>query len=705
MIPEDGSAYVTPAKELSSAFPNWRVVPQKLENVVCSPFCHPLASTGENIQTTPTATSASWSKSAYQSALDLHERLRACTDPSISPMITSALHDLDMAYRLYGPHCMVGSYNGGKDACVIFHLMRAAHANYCREMQTMNNDNSSDESSDVDHDTENSFMIPRPRVIYFQHADEFPEVLSLLDDTVAIYDAEMLAFKEGVSFGEGLKYLVERNFPPAKNGLSYYTTNTATPLPPPHPLAFILGTRKNDPNAGSQGIYAPSSHYMPPFLRVNPVLNWNYGHVWHFLRTFDLPYCSLYDEGFTSLGTVKDTLPCPALKKDEGGKNGEYWPAYMLKEWDLERAGRIKKPKKGTTTKNEGNPTAEEDGKSHDTRVDKVTMSQTSSTVSLTAQDKPDMPAAARSSSYSPPTVALVVIGDELLKGKTPDSNIIAAARALRSYNITLSRVSIISDDGQDIVDEIIRVSKEVDILVTSGGVGPTHDDVTIKSVAEALGLDMEIHHEMAELLHVKMCNGTHEDVKSESKEDIFARLPEGLRKMATLPSAAKLQYLADNGNKEEWPILQCKNIFILPGVPTFFQKKIQSIAAHLYSLGDRSSANSELESEQSTQLNRQFSTTPPLRTGTYRMILSIEENAIVEALNAAVAKNPLVSFGSYPLVDHPEYKTIITLEGRSCEEGDEMDESVKLALEDLKSRLPEEGILCVDNCDHLDVA
>ena len=90
------------------------------------------------------------------------------------------------------------------------------------------------------------------------------------------------------------------------------------------------------------------------------------------------------------------------------------------------------------------------------------------------------------------------MIGDELLKGMTPDSNIISAAKALRSNNITLSRVSIISDDRQDIIDEVQRFTKEVDVIITSGGVGPTHDDVTIKSVAEALGLDLVLNDEMA---------------------------------------------------------------------------------------------------------------------------------------------------------------------------------------------------------------
>ena len=144
---------------------------------------------------------------------------------------------------------MVGSYNGGKDAVVIFHLMRAVHAHYCNELSKL------DDHDDDDHDQASTRMIPRPRAIYFQHPDEFPEVLGLLDDTVELFDVDMLAFKEGVTFGEGLKHLVERNISPGKDGLSFYGSSnggheqsgsSSSPLPPPHPLAFVLGTRKDE---------------------------------------------------------------------------------------------------------------------------------------------------------------------------------------------------------------------------------------------------------------------------------------------------------------------------------------------------------------------------------------------------------------------------------------------------------------------------
>ena len=80
---------------------------------------------------------------------------------------------------------------------------------------------------------------------------------------------------------------------------------------------------------------------MPPFMRINPVLDWSYGHIWHFLRLYQLPYCGLYDLGYTSLGKVGNTDRCPSLKK--AGTEDEYWPAYMLVDWCKEREGREKK--------------------------------------------------------------------------------------------------------------------------------------------------------------------------------------------------------------------------------------------------------------------------------------------------------------------------------------------------------------------------
>ncbi|KAL7528624.1 hypothetical protein ACHAWF_002631, partial [Thalassiosira exigua] len=707
---DGGGGRSPPPPPAAALRPNWRVVDVLADGErgpgPGTPFCHrrppalpPPPGADASASSPPGASSSSaaaapWSERSLAEALDLYERLRSCDDPYLAPAVASALRDLDMAYRLYGPYCVVGSYNGGKDAVVIFHLMRAAHAHYCDEMRReAEGEGGEGGGGDV------GMLTPRPRVIYFQHRDEFPEILSLLEDTVASYDADMLAFEEGTSFGDGLKFLVERNFCPGKDGASRSSGGTVEgsserpSLPPPHPLAFVLGTRKDDPNAGSQGVYAPSSHYMPPFLRVNPILDWTYGQVWHFLRSFDLPYCSLYDDGYTSLGTVKDTLPCPALRKGDGG----HWPAYMLRDWDMERAGRIDKKKKAKGDGAESKTSAKEGGttKGDPSGAVDATMSQTSSTISMPASDSSggklpstmsrilnvdDSDAASNLAETSPeatsapfpsrPSVGLVVIGDELLKGMTPDSNIVAAAKALRANGVSLARVSIIPDDGREIVDEVRRFREEVDVVITSGGVGPTHDDVTIKSVAEALDLDLELHCEMAELLIEKMGSkdnaGGVESVDGKEvdrRTSLVRQMSKGQRKMSWLPRSSVLQYLTDDS--EEWPVLRCQNIFILPGVPTYFEKNINQLAAHLPTAsstfppsGGAQEDDVGLSVDDPQTEKERSQVTPPPRSDTFRVVLSLDEDAIVAALNASVAAHPHVSFGSYPIVDDPQCKT-----------------------------------------------
>jgi len=222
------------------------------------------------------------------------------------------------------------------------------------------------------------------------------------------------------------------------------------------------------------------------------------------------------------------------------------------------------------------------------------------------------------------------------------------------------------------------RLQIEVDAVITSGGVGPTHDDITIKSVAEALGKAMEYHEAMGQLLREKM--GT----------ELDKELTEAQLKMATLPSGSKLRYLSEDPN--DWPVLQCRNIFVLPGVPEFFEKKIADVAGYL-----------------SCQLER---------APGYKVILSVDENSIVPVLNRVVANHPDVAVGSYPFVNHPDRKTVITLEGRlSCDDlgrsnsvvlnrnminnpRKTMERHVEHALDELVQALPDHAVLRVDKDD-----
>lgn len=227
----------------ASTVPNWRVLPRgatdyEIGNLL---FLH-----------------SDWSEDQYAESLELYDRFMDCDDAYVAPLIQNALNTLEHAYRLYGPKCVICSYNGGKDAVVILHLVRASHAHYYRQKK-------------------DKAEVPiRPRVVYFDHPDEFPEILAHLVESVRDYDLDMVAFDHETKFREGLQTLVDNNIPSGGGSCVF-------------PLAFVLGTRSTDPNAGSQGQFAPSSHYMPPFMRINPVLDWTYGHVWHFLRLFHLP--------------------------------------------------------------------------------------------------------------------------------------------------------------------------------------------------------------------------------------------------------------------------------------------------------------------------------------------------------------------------------------------------------------------------------
>jgi FAD synthetase len=628
-----------------------------------------------------------WSPDQYKDSLELYERLTSCKDSYVSPAIQSALNTLDHAYRLYGPSSVICSFNGGKDAVVILHLVRAIHAKYY---------NSTGETP------------IRPRSVYFNNDNEFSEVTSFLEESVNAYDLDMVAFESGVGFAAGLDILVKNN---------YIQGSAVNVLP----MAFVLGTRESDPNAMGQDSFCPSSHWMPPFMRVNPVLNWNYGLVWHFLRLFKLPYCSLYDEGYTSLGTTKDTHPCPALEVNRGddhdiNQDGDstvgivssnlpkFWPAYMLVDWDQERAGRVKKEKaadsknSSTTTKkhfprtNSGLTTVSDERaekaaiKNAEVGSDNNATQDDGTVQTLGTDDLNNYGGEAK-------TVGIVVVGDEILKGMTTDTNTQTAARALRKECLQLSRVVVVSDDVHEITKEIRRLRNEVDVVITSGGVGPTHDDVTIKGVAEALNRELVYNEEMAKLLQKKMnADGS----GTETKELTSAQI-----KMATLPSNAKLRYLST----DEWPVLQCRNVFILPGVPEFFAKKIENVATYL-----------------SSQLERSI---------VYKIVLSVDEQSIVDILNDAVKNHPKVSMGSYPFVSHPDFKTVVTLEADLVDSsthqfnntsGDEgapgsrnslflghdavilskevRDRNVRLALDDLISALPQGSILRVENDD-----
>ncbi|TPP67548.1 Molybdopterin-binding protein [Fasciola gigantica] len=103
-----------------------------------------------------------------------------------------------------------------------------------------------------------------------------------------------------------------------------------------------MGTRITDPRAAHLTPMAMTDSDWPQLMRVNPLLHWTYSDVWNFLRSLSIPYCSLYDVGYTSIGSMEDTHPNPSLRYVTDSGLTEYHPAYILSDFHLERSGRRK---------------------------------------------------------------------------------------------------------------------------------------------------------------------------------------------------------------------------------------------------------------------------------------------------------------------------------------------------------------------------
>ena len=163
------------------------------------------------------------------------------------------------------------------------------------------------------------------------------------------------------------------------------------------------------------------------------------------------------------------------------------------------------------------------------------------------------------------PTAAICVIGDEILSGRTKDKNIGWIAEQLTAIGIQLSEARVIADEKETIIRHITELSNANNYVFTSGGIGPTHDDITTESVAAAFGVRVERSQEAIRRLeqHYK---GT-EIVLNEVR-----------KKMADIPVGATL---IDNPVSAA-PGFQLKNVYVMAGVPSIMQSMFEGLSAGL---------------------------------------------------------------------------------------------------------------------------
>ncbi|KAF8456946.1 MoaB/Mog domain-containing protein [Terfezia claveryi] len=245
-------------------------------------------------------------------------------------------------------------------------------------------------------------------------------------------------------------------------------------------------------------------------------------------------------------------------------------------------------------------------------------------------------------------SAACLIIGDEILNGKIVDTNSTFLAQHLFPLGVPLQRIETIPDSIPDIVATVRRLSSTYGLVITSGGIGPTHDDITYPAIASAYNLPLRLHPPTVsrmKLLHTKRVQK--EGEKPQDWDTPSAQLEARLR-MATLPVGEGVEYLFVDEDLWVPIVVVNNNIHILPGVPNLFQSLLEKLTALLVERG---------------KIN-------PSTQRSHRIIIStpLPESAVAEYLAALQGRveGRGVKVGSYPRWE--KKRNTVTLVGRDLE-------------------------------------
>ena len=216
-------------------------------------------------------------------------------------------------------------------------------------------------------------------------------------------------------------------------------------------------------------------------------------------------------------------------------------------------------------------------------------------------------------------TAAAVVIGNEILSGKVIDTNSPFLATELRALGVALKRIAVVPDELDQIAAEVRACHEAFDVVFPSGGVGPTHDDITMEGIARGLGRRVI----------------SHPDIESKLRVFYGDKINRACLKMAEVPEGAEL--ITDVSLN--FPTIKLENIYILPGIPEIFRQKLMS-------------------------LKPRFETTPFCLKVVYT---NVGEGTIAEFLDDTLREFPDLMLGSYPKIDNPEYMVKVTLESKDA--------------------------------------
>lgn len=239
-------------------------------------------------------------------------------------------------------------------------------------------------------------------------------------------------------------------------------------------------------------------------------------------------------------------------------------------------------------------------------------------------------------------TAGIVIIGNEVLSGKTQDTNSYFLCTELRQLGVEVQKISTIQDDIELIGQEVAAFAKRFDIVFTTGGVGPTHDDVTIEGIAHGFGVQVV----------------RHPDIERKMRQRLGGDVNEARLRMANVPGGATL--LATEALFA--PVLKMHNVYVFPGIPKILQERFHAI-------------------------KERFRESPYFLKNVY---LKYGEGVIAAMLNDVLAKFPELLLGSYPVLDLPDYKVKVTLESKDAN-------YLSSALQSFIASLPKDALHRVD--------
>ncbi|MDX1382507.1 MAG: molybdopterin-binding protein [Thermoanaerobaculia bacterium] len=243
-------------------------------------------------------------------------------------------------------------------------------------------------------------------------------------------------------------------------------------------------------------------------------------------------------------------------------------------------------------------------------------------------------------------TAAALIIGNELLTGKIQETNLRELAIALFELGISLERTIMCRDDVDTIVADLNALRTSHDVVFTTGGVGPTHDDVTHYAVARSFGRELYRCPELEDLI----------------RSSLGERCTEGHLLMADIPEGSRLL----RSREVRWPTVVVDNVFVLPGLPKVFRMKLPALRDFLR--GDE---------------------TPFLSRAIYT---TCDEGELAQKLTAVAETHDGVAIGSYPVSDRKDYRVKLTIDGTDAD-------SIERAVRDLVAAIPADKLVEPVDC------